>query len=191
MITNTPNDLNRLQKLHHIYDNEFTLPQLEIIDSLTKMDLTPVIDGPVEQPWARYSAGYINKDYSREAAWLFDHLNSILERANSQHWGMDLWGYSTIQYCEFGVDDYQNWHTDLIYRQISEQRKLTAVVDLGYPPEYQGGTMRLAMNYGQEAIPGTRGRITVYPSWCRSEIQPVTQGVRRCLRIQLQGPKFR
>lgn len=192
MLSNIPNTLYRTQKLYQTYDSEFTTAQLEIIDQLTAgVELTPLFHGTADQPLAQFKYRVIAQEASKDSQWLYQHMNSVITRANDLHWNMDLWGYTQIEYCEFAPGDYQNAVSSMAYKQTQEFNKLMIIVDLSYPPEYQGGHRDIANNYVWERIPGTRGRVTAYPSWCRTQISPIKEGLRRELRIYVQGPKFR
>ena len=185
---NTVNQRYRLQKLFEHYDREFDLQQLTQLDQLIH-NLQPDLAQWSEPHRFSYQAAQIHKN--SRSAWLFEQLNTVFDRANQQHWGMDLWGFDSIQYCQLTPGHYHAAHTEMIYRSTSEQRKLVALINVTHTEQHQGGLCRIELNGQYENLLAARGRITMWPSWCNFEIQPVTEGVCGYLKIHLQGPKFK
>jgi glycosyltransferase involved in cell wall biosynthesis len=115
-------------------------------------------------------------------------LNTILEE-NELRYGFNLSGTSeNIQYTVYTGEDkgHYDWHIDAMK---SCTRKLSAVVQLSDPSEYEGGELQI-QNGGIHTVDKTKGTCVVFPSWMSHRVTPVTKGIRRTLVIWLEGPAF-
>lgn len=83
-----------------------------------------------------------------------------------------------------------DWHFDGgIYSPQNECEKLTALIGLNYPEEYEGGHFCVAPDeVGVKMLPG---EMYLIPGHTLHRITPVTSGVRYSLVMYFIGPKFR
>jgi PKHD-type hydroxylase len=72
-------------------------------------------------------------------------------------------------------------------------RKLSLIIQLTDPSEYEGGDFQFDSDIPQPdpAEIKQRGTVIVFPSFLRHRVTPVTSGVRRSLVSWVEGPKFR
>jgi PKHD-type hydroxylase len=130
---------------------------------------------------------------------LFLYLNSFAERANREQFGFDIsYGCESFQYTEYRAEDqgHYSWHIDchLDDRTPVKDRKLSMVVQLSPPEEYEGGIFCID-NFAQPKFDIARwapqGSVIVFPSYIKHCVTPVTTGVRKSLVTWYMGPPFR
>jgi len=70
-------------------------------------------------------------------------------------------------------------------------RKLSLVLQLTDPEEYEGGDLELMTSSDPIAVLKQRGLISVFPSFVLHRVTPVTKGTRRTLVVWACGPEFK
>jgi len=151
------------------------------------------------------ACGVVNPDIRRsdiswmantpETSWVFDALAHIVSSLNAQYFRFDLVGFGEqIQLTNY--DSAENgmygWHVDFGGGFDAPSRKLSVVLQLSDPSEYEGGVLELRPN-AEEIVRmrKQRGFITVFPSWTLHQVTPVTQGTRQSLVLWVTGPPFK
>ena len=80
------------------------------------------------------------------------------------------------------------WHQDF-NSQVS--RKLTLVVQLSDPSEYEGGNLEVLTNGSPMRVRKQRGLLAAFPAWTLHQVTPVSQGNRQSLVAWISGPDFK
>lgn len=129
---------------------------------------------------------------TNDSHWIFQLVFNIVTDANTKHWGFDLSGCNSIQYTLYEDNgDHYNWHTDLFFNEaLSEMRKLSVIVPLTDPSEYQGGEFQIRLSK-EITIPQPLGTIIMFPSFVPHRITPLISGRRESLVFWFVGPKFK
>jgi len=128
--------------------------------------------------------------------WLNKLVYDFATRANRQAFGFDISYLQDIQYTIYkGTDEgYYDWHHDTFWGgHTAFDRKLSLIIQLSDPSEYEGGKFLLADEYEQpdpRAL-AQRGTVFCFPSPVRHTVKPVTSGVRKSLVAWIEGPKFK
>lgn len=150
----------------------------------------------------------VDKDYRRSKIgwaqpWMpqwketFEQLSYMFHQANRNAFGFDLWSLREVQFTKYEAQDsgtYQ-WHTDLDW--VDEKpvhRKLSMVIQLSDPKDYDGGELELrplALGVPDPEKLKQRGTAICFPSIVEHRVTPVTKGVRYSLVSWFEGPKFR
>jgi len=106
-------------------------------------------------------------------------------------WNFDIWGYQDLlQYTKYyGNGGHYDWHADL--GPGISNRKLSCVLQLSTPEEYEGG--ELQMNPGGDimSVPKGLGTICFFPSFLLHRVTPLTSGTRKSLVTWLCGANLR
>lgn len=130
--------------------------------------------------------------------WIYDKMNVLIGYYNDTLFDFDLVGYDYMQYAEYGVGGHQRFHNDIRYNfdpaYISENfRKLTCVLMLSDPSEYEGGEFLLNLSNEQGALrfKPKKGEVIMFPSYFSHQVNPVLSGTRKTLVVWPLGPKFR
>jgi predicted 2-oxoglutarate/Fe(II)-dependent dioxygenase YbiX len=81
------------------------------------------------------------------------------------------------------------WHADTLPSDMT--RKISIVVPLSSPTEYEGGELQFNQGGGLCAVEQVPGRPIAFPSWLVHQITPVTRGQRYSLVAWIRGPNWR
>lgn len=128
-----------------------------------------------------------------DSAWLYDKLAYIANRLNGQFYRFDLYGFGEhMQYTFYkgGDNGHYTWHVDSGVL-TDTPRKLSVVLQLSDPSEYEGGDLEILNGPEITGIKKQKGLVTVFPSYVLHRVTPVTSGVRKTLVVWVTGPAFR
>jgi len=162
---------------------------------------------PVANAGLGFDGSSINDQYrSSEIRWidpnhphnrfLTDMLWYFANEANKNAFGFDINYIPDIQYTKYTATENgkYDWHHDTFWANpTTYDRKLSIVIQLTDPSEYEGGDFEIDPQYAQLPVDQIRakGSVVVFPSFLIHRVTPVTKGVRRSLVSWIQGPKFR
>lgn len=129
-----------------------------------------------------------------ESVWVYDKLAWIIRQLNGISFGFDIQGFQEdLQYTVYNSSDegHYGWHLDSGFNQNRPPRKLSLVLQLSSPEEYEGGDLEFLL--GSEPTKANKGLGVLYafPSYVLHRVTPVTKGTRRSLVAWLTGPRFR
>ena len=115
-------------------------------------------------------------------------LRAMAEMINESFWNYDL-DDGTMSWMQtyYSDGDYQ-LHMDYT---PGGMRKLTAVLMLSDPANYQGGDLELYLQPVSVKIPKARGTVAVFQPWLLHRVHPVTRGIRQTINMGFWGPPFR
>lgn len=180
------------------WENAFTESQL---NSLQNMASNPTsiaqvgggVGGVVDNNIRRSGLNWLpNKP---EYEWVFDTLGHVISSLNAQFFRFDLTGFG--EHIQLTHYDSQNegmygWHVDHGMNSSSPCRKLSLVLQLTDPSQYEGGNLEI-QPHGNNIIKmkKQRGLVVVFPSWTLHQVTPVTAGTRQSLVAWITGPAFK
>lgn len=146
--------------------------------------------GVIDDSIRRSNLKWVNN--TNETLWVFERLSHYVSDFNSKFFGFDLTGFGeALQLTNYSYTDngMYDWHADFGGRY---SRKLSIVVQLSDPSQYEGGMLQLNIG-GKEVvqIEKRRGMIVAFPSWTLHQVTPVTQGSRQSLVAWITGPRFK
>lgn len=126
--------------------------------------------------------------------WIYKKLTDSVNSNNENFFKFDLDKIETLQFAKYREEDsgFYDKHIDpFVGEREPHNRKLSFVVQLSSPDDYEGG--ELALYFGKEPtiIKKQRGRIVFFPSYTLHEVRPVTKGVRYSLVGWVHGPAFK
>lgn len=146
-------------------------------------------DGTIKPNIRRSELNWLHKD--SECAWVFEKLAHVASSLNADYFGFELTGFGEAlqltNYHEARQGTY-TWHQDF-GGEIS--RKLSLVLQLSDPRDYEGGELQLLTSKEATSIRKQRGLITVFPAWTLHQVTPVTKGTRQTLVTWISGPAFK
>lgn len=128
---------------------------------------------------------------TKDSSWVFERLSDVVSQINSQYYNFDITGFgeplqlTNYDHTELGKYD---WHEDY---NAGVSRKLSMVLQLTDPAQYEGGNLQIMTGEGISTIKKQRGLIVVFPSYILHQVTPVTQGSRQSLVSWISGPAFR
>ena len=144
----------------------------------------------VNQDIRRSELNWLTKN--EETNWVFDRLSHVVSSLNADYFGFELTGFGEAlqltNYHEAKQGMYA-WHQDFGVSGVS--RKLSLVLQLSDPNDYEGGELQLLTTGQPTSIQKKRGLITVFPAWTLHQVTPVIKGTRQTLVTWISGPSFK
>jgi predicted 2-oxoglutarate/Fe(II)-dependent dioxygenase YbiX len=125
-------------------------------------------------------------------SWIFDLIENVAAEAARTTYRFDLTGISRApQYVEYHPGNgHFHRHNDYSHDQLDSPRKLTVIIQLSEPTDYEGGRLQM-FGVETEELPRERGTVLVFPSLIDHCVTPVVSGVRRALVAWVAGPRLR
>jgi PKHD-type hydroxylase len=139
---------------------------------------------------------FIQRDDSN-FEWLFDKIWKIGLQANSDWFNFHVTKLSFIQLAEYhskNQGEYKRHHDVFwINNDPYYHRKLTCVIQLTNPLEYDGGNFEIWSEKDKPNAHDIRqqGSAIFIPSFVEHHATPVTRGKRYSLAVWFEGPKWR
>lgn len=126
-----------------------------------------------------------------ETQWLFDMLCAVAEEAALRTYKIELSGITRPpQYVEYRPGWGQfDWHDDYSHGLPEAPRKLTIIIQLSSPRDYEGGALEV-MGAETDQMPRDRGTVVVFPSFRVHRVTPVVHGMRKSLVSWIAGPRL-
>lgn len=136
---------------------------------------------------------------AEDTDWIFDRVQRAAHRLNSSFFGFDLDPLQSLQFTRYPPEGgHYTWHWDLNYRDDNletldfvQQRKLSCVVQLSDPSDYEGGELEIAPCGNIIQVKKEKAMLTAFPSFVNHRVLPVTSGERISLVAWFEGPDFR
>lgn len=174
------------------WDGAFTKEELDHLQELAKRANDPAKVGGnrLDASVRRSSLSWLpaNEEYF----WFFKKLDLIAHELNAEYFHFDLTGFGEAvqltQYSSVDQGEY-NWHEDS--GGVGPSRKLSVVMQLSDPLEYEGGQLELLVHGKPVVIEKKRGFITMFPSFVTHRVTPVTAGTRQSAVCWISGPPLR
>lgn len=121
-------------------------------------------------------------------------LLSAIGQANQDFFRFELADLEPIQLTHYRgeVGGTYDWHQDAYFHGDNNLvRKLSMVVQLSPPEEYEGGGLELQVSNNRVVVPAELGLAVFFPAPTLHRVVPVTRGNRRSLVAWARGPNFR
>ena len=153
------------QTNYYWFENGFTTQEIDTIvnDSLEyEFQKAVIIDEHNTDKFRKSNIKWLPFDSKWE--WVIDKIMSQVTEANNTIWNFDLKSIiDNIQYTEYdGNGGHYDWHAD--FGPTISNRKLSVVVQLTDPTEYEGGELQL-MNPNITSIKRQKGMVVVFSSF--------------------------
>ena len=139
----------------------------------------------------RSQVSWLKKE--QDTAWVFEKLGHIASSLNAQYYRFDLTGFGEpIQLTNYDQSEQgmYGWHVDY-GGKISPSRKLSLVLQLTDPSQYEGGNLQVLISGQPQTVRKQRGLVAAFPSYVLHQVTPVTSGSRQSLVAWVSGPAFK
>ena len=148
--------------------------------------------------------------------WTAGFVWHYVERANRENFLYDIRNIDgeSMQFTQYDVGEFYNWHNDAgisgQYKPVSVGnhhegraqdylnenlelvRKLSFVVQLSDPDDYEGGNFQLLGEDGKSYFaPRRKGTVVVFDSRTQHRVLKVTKGIRKSLVGWVVGPRWK
>jgi PKHD-type hydroxylase len=115
--------------------------------------------------------------------------------ANKEWFNFNITNVSYVQLAEYDSayeGEYKKHHDVFWINNEQYHRKLTCVIQLTDPSEYEGGDLELfdLTEYPNAEQVRSQGTAIFFPSFVPHRAHPVTKGKRYSLAVWFQGPKW-
>ena len=139
-----------------------------------------------------------------------------VQRANRENFLYDIRNIDgeNMQFTQYGVGEFYSWHNDAgischykpvsvgnhhegraqdyLNEQLELVRKLSFVVQLSDPGDYEGGNLQLLAEDGKSYFaPRKKGTVIVFDSRTQHRVLKVTKGTRKSLVGWVVGPRWK
>lgn len=124
--------------------------------------------------------------------WVFERIGGVVSRANRDHFMFEIEGLEALQYTKYGLNQHYTWHWDLAFGWENYQRKISFVMLLDNPEDYEGGEFEICNNGNLDDIKSLKlkkGDILLFASWMPHRVKPVLSGSRRSLVGWIMGKR--
>lgn len=128
----------------------------------------------------------------QNSAWIFDKFSEIISHVNRDHFMLDIDGFDAFQLTKYEEDQHYSWHWDYEFGYRTWVRKISCVMLLSDPEEYEGGEFEICLNGNftkTNVIKPKKGDIIFFASWMPHRVLPVTSGERRSLVAWVMGKR--
>lgn len=126
---------------------------------------------------------------------IWQKISDVVSEINSQFFHFDLTGFYEPAQLGLYTEDKQShygWHTDASVKDRKAPRKLSMVLMLSDPSEFEGGELEIKTESDSPiTLEQKKGRAWFFPSYVLHRVTPVTKGVRRSLVLWVGGPEFK
>ena len=145
--------------------------------------------------YRRSEIAWVNK--TNENQWLYKLLYDHAVTANTNMWQFyhdPLASCSEkIQFTRYleSESGHYDWHMDIGDGDIQSKRKISIVVQLTDPSEYEGGDLQLMTRKKIITLPKQMGAVFIFPPYFMHRVTNVTKGLRESLVFWISGPEFR
>jgi PKHD-type hydroxylase len=148
--------------------------------------------------------------------WLGGFIWHYVQRANRENFLYDLRNIDgeNMQYTQYGPGEFYSWHNDagisghykpqavgnrvdglandFVNENIELVRKLSFVLQLSDPDDYEGGNLQLLDEAGRSYFaPRAKGTVIVFDSRTQHRVLPVKSGLRKSLVGWVVGPRWK
>jgi PKHD-type hydroxylase len=124
----------------------------------------------------------------QEGSWLYDKVVGRALQANREFWNFQLDGAEPIQIARYESGQHYVGHVDIGMEEPYSLRKLSVVIQLSDPEDYDGGELVLHTSVDEiETAPRSRGEMILFPSYALHQVKPVTRGRRYSLAHWIIG----
>jgi len=150
----------------------------------------------VDNNWRKSKIRFIEANDS-EFQFLFDEIWKIGIQANREWFNFHITNLSFIQLAEYDSSyqgEYKKHHDVFWINKDKYHRKLTCVIQLSDPNDYEGGDFEMfdltGGEYPNKEDLRQQGTVIFIPSFTPHQAHPVTKGTRYSIAVWFEGPKW-
>jgi PKHD-type hydroxylase len=118
-------------------------------------------------------------------------MSGYVNDANNNYFKYEITHNQPIQFAEYTGGDHYTWHTDAGNNEDNVCRKLSTVILLSDPNDFEGGDFEIFTGDKVDKPFSRQGSVVVMDSRDWHRVTPVTKGVRYSLVMWTMGPRLR
>ncbi len=140
-------------------------------------------DAPMRDEEVRNNQNYLLLP-ADDNFWIFEKLLAIVTAANDEFYQFEINQFNAVQISKYEVGEYYHEHFD-IGPGVIGNRKLSLTLQLSDPDSYEGG--ELVLDFSDFIASRELGSVTIFPSFLKHKVTPVTKGTRYSLVAWISG----
>lgn len=127
-------------------------------------------------------------------------INSLISRAmfqfileaNTKYFKYIIDEYEQAQLSKYEIDNFYDWHTDVLNLGKKQDRKLALTINLSNSESYEGGEFEFfdGRNKPIDPMKNKQGSVVVFDCLDWHRVKPITKGVRYSLVMWAIGPNL-
>lgn len=184
--------LDQLREATPDYMHPNMLPDIIFVEKAFSKDEVDTIvgAGSAFEPYHFHGCNAITREFDYSWVSTVDALlpvtNFVMDM-NDEVWGFDIPRVGAwLQTYEKG-----HWYKPHTDTYPGQSRKLSAVLFLSNPEDYEGGMLAIT-SFGNEVdFQPPRGSIVIFPSWLQHRVHQVREGKRQTVNFGFYGPTFK
>lgn len=173
----------------------FTLDEIEQIKVIgRRLKVNRSLTGGYEDNCLDHRRSFNSWIYPNEkTSWIYERLTNLVQQNNEDFFNFDLTMIENLQFTYYSSeeDGCYKGHVDPLNWRIPHNRKLSIVIQLSSPEDYEGGDLNLYFSHCPTVIKKEKGMVVTFPSYTLHEVTPVTKGERYSLVAWVHGPSFK
>lgn len=149
-------------------------------------------EGIEDLHYRRTNVGWL--DFTPENQHIWNKLSEVVAEVNRRFFQINLTGfYEPLQLCEYSAsyEGHFGWHMDATHKGTNVPRKLSMVLMLSDPSEYEGGELQVKTSDKDITLEMKQGRAWFFPSYMLHRVTPVTKGLRKTAVLWVGGEPWR
>jgi len=163
---------------------------------IPQQEATLGVDGTIDNNWRKSKIRFIQSN-DPEFQFLFDDIWKMGIQANREWFNFHITNLSYIQLAEYDSSyqgEYKKHHDVFWINKDNYHRKLTCVIQLSDPNDYEGGDFEMfdltSGQYPNKEDLRQQGTAIFIPSFTPHQAHPVTKGTRYSIAVWFEGPKW-
>lgn len=181
------------------WENFLTTQQIDEILSdpewknLTTAQIGTNVGGVIDLNVRETDISWYKRNASNVEIW--EKLAHAATEVNRTFFRYDLTGFyepAQLGYYNGNKKSHYDWHVDWDVANMRVPRKLSMILQLNDPSEFEGGELQVKVNSDKQVtVELKRGRAWFFPSFLLHRVTPVTKGERKSLVLWITGPEFK
>jgi len=166
----------------------------------SKEECEQILNSSIEELWlparvigdGKLHVGRRQKVRGDVTGFPFMNIRSVTKKANDEIYDFNLLGIidqDFPQVFKYSEKEYYDWHFDLNIMMPS--RKITFIINLTDPAEYQGGVVEFLNIDTADANIDEQGSCLIFPSYIPYRINPIKKGIKHVLVGHVHGALFK
>lgn len=182
---------------YYYYENSITNEEIDkIIELSKKYDINDGnVSGEIDFTYRKSSITWLPNN--EDTQFLYDKIVNLAKDANEKMWNFNITNlFESVQFTEYSYEPNANqqchydWHMDFGSNGISATRKLSCVIQLSEPDDYEGCNLEFMLHRNIIKAPKKKGTIIFFPSYITHRVTPILRGTRHSIVIWIHGPSF-
>jgi len=181
------------EKKHTLWEYNSVIPKDICEQMIKKYDSNSLENGIISNYEVDLSIRNVKTLTLDKSEWITSIFQYYGFDANFENFQYRIEGVSNVQFLKYEPGMFYRVHCDTSPNRNSQSfyRKLTVVLDLSDPSDYEGGTFVI---YGDALSPiklnQQQGSVHVFPSYLNHKVNPIKKGVRYSMVSWILGEPF-